>query len=143
MDKNRIELENKILMSRLPQNAYKFMDLDTASPYLLIPAKTRNGMLCILRIDLSGFPEQSPDVYVTKMLKDKDGNLLDKKNDDMYVGDSKYGYTHIRDLYYEHWSQSLSLWQLYCMYNMWLYMYESHLATGKTVKEYLCNDSDA
>ena len=79
---------------------------------------------------------------VKKMLKDKDGNLLDKKNDDMYVADSKYGYTHIKDCLCYNWSQSISLFKVYCIYCLWLNMYETHLATGKTVKEYLCNDSD-
>ena len=45
MNKERLEAEQNVLRRKLPENAYRFMDMDSSKPYLVMAAKTNRGRI--------------------------------------------------------------------------------------------------
>jgi len=76
MNNERYLAEKRVLASKVPSSAYRFLGIGTSSPYLRIAARTNNGHFYTLHFDLRGFPESSPKVFVTKMLKNKSGEAV-------------------------------------------------------------------
>ncbi|MCL2295069.1 MAG: hypothetical protein FWC36_09435, partial [Spirochaetes bacterium] len=49
----------------LSDREFKFKDFNTDSPYLLVTQMTNSGIVYTIKIELSGFPNNVPDVYIT------------------------------------------------------------------------------
>ena len=75
--RERLNLEKSVLQRYLPSNTYVFKDMSTSNPYILMAAKTNRGHVYTLRIDLDEFPNEVPHAFVTKMLRTKDGEVMD------------------------------------------------------------------
>ena len=59
MDDKRLEAEKQVLSSKLPSNSYRFMDMSTSCPYIVMAAKTNSGNVYTVRIDLANFGSAS------------------------------------------------------------------------------------
>ena len=76
MPYKRYQLETQILQSKgVP---FRFFDLDTNLPYVIIAAKTNIGTIYSLRMDLDDFPFKKPFVSTTKMLYTKSGRPMNE-----------------------------------------------------------------
>jgi hypothetical protein len=137
MDNERYQAEQMVLRAKLPANAYRFMDMGTARPYILMAARTNNGHVYTLRIELSQFPTSIPKAFVTKMLYAKDGHALDKPSSAMHTLDSEKGWTRICHYGSISWNPYVSIYKIYVKCRLWLEMYELHLKTGKHIDYYL------
>lgn len=126
MNKERFLAENQVLASKVPSSAYRFIGIGTSSPYLRIAARTNNGHIYTPHFDLRGFPESSPKVFVTKMLKDKSCNDMSGASGSMHTLCSEHG-----------WTPYVSLFKVYVKCCLWLNMYEQHLLTGMPIEFYL------
>ena len=126
MNKERFLAENQVLASKVPSIAYRFIGIGTSSPYLRIAARTNNGHIYTLHFYLRGFPESSPKVFVTKMLKDKSCNDMSGASGSMHTLCSEHG-----------WTPYVSLFKVYVKCCLWLNMYEQHLLTGMPIEFYL------
>ena len=141
IDAQRQQLETEVLNYYLPQNTYRFMDMDTANPYLLMAAWTNGGNVYTLRIDLKNYPENKPEAYVTKMLRTKTGALMDGPSATMHTLSSHYGFTQICHYGPAAWNFKVSLYKVFIKCRLWLEMYELHLKTGKPMDYYLNHES--
>ena len=74
MDNMRYQAELTVLARKFPANAYRFFGVGTDCPYLRIGARTNSGNVYTFHMDLSQFPLHQPKVFVTRMLKDRNGN---------------------------------------------------------------------
>lgn len=137
MTEERLNLEKQVLASKLPSNAYVFKDMDTPHPKLLMAARTNRGNIYTIKIELDNYPNSMPEVYVTKMLKDKDGNNLDSASASMHCWGAKDNCTHICHGWRDGWSNMNSLFKVYVKSRLWLEMYDLHLQTGNSIDYYL------
>lgn len=137
MTKERYQLEVRVLENYFPSNAFLFKDMWGDEPYLLMAAKTNSGTIYTIRIDLNGFPNSLPKAFVTKMLKKKDGKILDSASHSMHTLTSEHGYTRICHYGSNSWTPNVSLYKVYIKCRLWLEMYELHLKTGKDISYYL------
>lgn len=133
----RLQLEKQVLNLELPKIPAVFKDMDTAQPYLLMPVKTKNGKLYTIRIDLDLFPEQLPAAFVTRMLKTRDGELMNDVSGAMHTLETEHGYTRICHYGYGSWSPRVSLVKVYIKCALWVNIYELHLLTGNNMDYYL------
>lgn len=136
IDNERLQLETEVLKKYLPLKAFRFMDLGTPEPYVLLAAKTSNHKLYTLRIELNEFPEYVPKVFVTRMLKTKDGHNMNGVSGSMHTLASENGRTRICH-YGNNWNNRVSLYRVYYKCLMWLNIYELHLLTGENIDKYL------
>jgi len=131
----RVQREIEVLRRKnLPDNAYHFEM--GAKPHVVFAARTKKN-LYTLHIDLRRFPNDVPKVFVTKMLKDQDGNRLDSCDGSMHVLDSEHGWTRICHYGGSSWNPGVSLYKIYVKCCLWLNMYELHLETGRDIDYYL------
>ncbi|MCR4826344.1 MAG: hypothetical protein K5882_05260 [Bacteroidales bacterium] len=137
MDNERYQAEQMVLRAKLPANAYRFMDMGTAHPYILMAARTNKGNVYTLRIELSQFPTFIPKAFVTKMLYSKDGQALDDPSSSMHTLSSEKGWTRICHYGSASWNPYVSIYKIYVKCRLWLEMYELHLKTGKHIDYYL------
>ncbi|MCR4825428.1 MAG: hypothetical protein K5882_00550 [Bacteroidales bacterium] len=137
MDNERYQAEQMVLRAKLPANAYRFMDMGTSHPYILMAARTNNGNVYTLRIELSQFPTFIPKAFVTKMLYAKDGHALDDPSSQMHTLSSEKGCTRICHYGSASWNPYVSIYKIYVKCRLWLEMYELHLKTGKNIDYYL------
>ena len=137
MKANRYHLEVDILQMSLPSNMFKFCDMDTDSPYLKIAAVTNSKKVYTLRINLESFPESMPKVFVTQMLKTKDGRDMDSPSHEMHTLSSEYGFTRICHYGNTSWKPEVTLNKVYLKCRVWLEAYEAHLQTGIALSDYL------
>ena len=137
MDQKRYRLEYAVLANRLGENLFKFFNVGRADAYLVAGARTNRGNIYTLRIELGDFPNDVPEVYVTKMLCDRRGNPLDTPSAEMHVLPSKNGWTRICHYGWESWTPKVSLFKVYVKCRLWLEMYELHLRTGHHIDYYL------
>lgn len=141
MDNARYKAELKVLKSKLPENAYKFMEMGTSNPYVLMAAKTNAGTVYTLRIELAEFPTNIPKVFVNKMLYDKNGNAMNGASSAMHTLSSENNKTRICHYGGNSWNPYVSLYKIYIKCRLWLEMYELHLQTGKPMDYYLKHQS--
>ncbi len=134
---DRLELEKSVLERKLPSNAYKFMDIGTDKPYLVIAAKTNRGNIYTLRIELDQFPAEIPKAFINKMLKNKTGGMMNGISAAMHTLTSEGGRTRICHYGYDSWNPNVSLYKVYVKCRLWLEMYELHLDNGKPIDYYL------
>lgn len=138
IDNQRYLLEKDVLrQEHFPENAYRFVGIGTSEPYLRIAAKSNSGKIYTLHIDLKEFPEQIPEVYVTKMLKDYRGNDMNGPSASLHTLSSKNGWTRICHYGSNAWTPMVSLYRIYVKCRLWLEAYEAHLATGNNLDYYL------
>lgn len=137
MDNARYQAELRVLRMKLPANSYKFMDMETSHPYVLMAAKTNGGTIYTLRIELSEFPTAIPKVFVNKMLYAKDGTPMDSPSPFMHTWGAENNRTRICHYGSNSWNMYVSLYKIYVKCRLWLEMYELHLKTGKPLDYYL------
>lgn len=137
MDQRRFNAEDRVLRDNLGASRYRFMDMDTSEPYIAMAAKTENGKLYTLRIELDEFPNSVPKVYVCEMLKTRDGDLMDEVSASMHTLSSKNGWTQICHYGYSSWTPDISLYMVYIRCLLWLDIYQEHLKTGLPMDHYL------
>lgn len=133
----RLELEKSVLSRKLPPNAYKFMDIGTSKPYLVIAAKTNRGNIYTLRIELDEFPNEIPKAFITKMLYTKQGDQMNGCSASMHTLTSENGCTRICHYGSNSWTPNVALYKVYVKCRLWLEMYELHLDNGKPIDYYL------
>lgn len=137
MNYSRIDIEKDVLSRHLHPNDFRFMDVETPNPFLLCAARTNNKKLYTLRIELSRFPYDVPEVYVTQMLKTKTGEDMNGWSVSMHTCGSKNGWTRIGHCHHDDWWPNHSLLLVYFKCLIWLNIYELHLQTGETMDTYL------
>ena len=137
MDAERYACELQVLQKKLPPNLYRFMDMDTAEPYLVAGARTNRGNVYTLRIELADFPLRLPKVFVTRMLADCNGHPLDSSSASMHTLPSENGRTRLCHYGVDSWTPMVSLYKIYVKCRLWLEMYELHLQTGHPIDYYL------
>ena len=49
MDDKRLAAEKQVLSAKLPSNSYRFMDMETSCPYIVLAAQTNGGNIYTLR----------------------------------------------------------------------------------------------
>lgn len=133
----RLELEKSVLERKIPTNAYKFMDIGSTKPYLVIAAKTNRGNVYTLRIELDEFPNQIPKAFINKMLYTKNGSRMNDCSASMHTLTSENGRTRICHYGFDSWTPNVSLYKVYVKCRLWLEMYELHLDNGKPIEYYL------
>lgn len=137
IDKQRVDMETMVLNRYLPATAFRFMDMHTTNPYITMGLMTNSGNPYTIRIYLSNYPENVPEVYVTRMLHTKDGDPMDSPSASMHTLSSKYGYTRICHYGSSSWKYTVSLYKIYIKCRLWLEIYELHLKTGQPMDYYL------
>lgn len=137
IDPQRQQMELEVLNYYLPSTAFRFMDMNTSDPYLLMGMMTNNGKTYTIRINLANYPESVPEVYVTRMLRTKDGELMDSPSGAMHTLSSRYGYTRICHYGGASWNYKVSLYKVFIKCRLWCEIYELHLKTGKPMDYYL------
>lgn len=139
MDQYRYNLEKQVIGHYMSNpNSYQFGGIGTSAPYLRIAAQTNNNHVFVLNMDLRGYPDVKPNVYVECMLKDCHGNLMNgvsAKNHTLTPNDR--GWTQICHYHPSAWRPDLSLWLVYLKCVIWLNIYEQTLRTGKDMDYYL------
>ena len=142
MDSARLQTEESLLSRKFPANVFRFFNKDNPQiAYLRIGAKTNQGNVYTLHMDLTDFPMQQPKVFVTKMLKSKLGKDLDGPSATMHTLTSENGWTRICHYGCNSWTPNVSLYKVYVKCRLWLEMYETHLRTGKPIEYYLNHQS--
>lgn len=139
MDNRRYQAELNVLQKKLAPNLYRFIDMDTELPYIVMAARTNRGNVYTLRIELDEFPKEIPKVFVMKMLKTKDGHPMNDCSASMHTLTSEHGWTRICH-YGSSWTPAISIYKVYVRCRLWLEMYEQHLKTGNPLDYYLDHD---
>ena len=137
MDKERLRAEQDVLSRKLPGHDYRFLDMETSKPYIVLPARTNRGNIYTIRIELDEFPNEIPKAFVTKMLKTKSGNPMSGCSASMHTLTSEHGYTRICHYGHSSWTPMVSIYKIYVKCRLWLEMYELHLQTGHDMDYYL------
>ena len=117
---------------------FRFFDLDTDKPYVIMAAKTNSGTIYKLRMDLDNFPNDPPFVSTTELLYTKSGRPMNDTSGHMHCLASPYG-TGICH-YGSSWNKSVLLDRVFIKCRLWLEMYELHLQSGKPIEYYLKED---
>ncbi len=143
MDYRRYQAELQVLNQKMLPNSFKFFDMNTSNPYVLMAAVTNRGRgmrkVYTLRMDLENFPYEAPYVSTTQLLYTKSGKPLDSGQSGMHCLWSEHGGTGICH-YGSSWNPSISLYKVFIKCRLWLEMYELHLQTGMPIGYYLKED---
>ena len=137
MDNERYQAEQMVLRAKLPANAYRFMNMNTSAPFVVLAARTNAGNVYTVRIELAEFPMNIPRAFVTKMLYTKTGAQMDSPSAAMHTLASENGWTRICHYGANAWNPYISVYKIYVRCRLWLEMYELHLQTGKPMDYYL------
>lgn len=136
IDQKRYEMELAVLNRKLPEGTYHF-SLGGERPFVAFAARTNAGNLYTIQVELERFPANIPKAFVTKMLRDKDGNLLDHGSRSMHTLASERGWTRICHYGSDSWTPAVSLYKIYIKCRLWLEVYEKHLQSGEPMDHYL------
>lgn len=134
MDRYRLLQEEQVISHYMGGNrkAFQFCNLETNTPFLRIAARTNNGRVYVLRIELQNYPNAKPNAYVECMLKDYRGHDMDGASGSNHtLSAHEKGYTQICHYHPDAWRPDFSLWMVYIRCVMWLNIYEHSLITGK------------
>ena len=138
MTSERFSAELAVLSKKLSPNLFKFLDMATAKPHLVMAARTNRGNIYTLYVDLRGFPDSvPPKVFVTRMLRTRGGADMDECSAQMHTLSSEHGWTRICHYGGESWTPYVSLYKIYVKCRLWLEMYELHLQNGRPIDYYL------
>ena len=135
-DRQRYEAEVALLKRKLSLGVWHF-DLNRERPFLAMAVKTKSGNLYTIQIELDRFPQSVPKVFVTRMLRDHDGNPMNEARHSLHTLASEHGWTRICHYGSESWTPGVSLYKIYIKCALWLNIYEVHLKTGKPMEYYL------
>lgn len=127
MDEVRLRAEQDVLSRKIPENLYRFMDMDTNKPYLVMAAKTNRGNIYTLRIELDEFPNKVPKMYVKNRILLKSGQSIPENDEALNTLYHKDGMTGIRHYGQNIWTPMVTLYRVYLQGKMWLENYEDHL----------------
>lgn len=141
MDTARYQAELGVLSRKLPNSWYHFEGIETDRPCIKLAARTNSGKLYTLHMDLSDFPMSVPKVFVTKMLKTRDGMDMTTVSGAMHTLQSENGCTRICHYGYNAWTPNVSIYKVYIKCRLWLEMYEAHLRTGHPIEYFLNHQS--
>ena len=142
IDNDRMNAEVAVFSyNRVPENIYRFMDMGTSKPYLVIAARTNRHNVYTLRIELDKFPNEIPKVFVTRMLYMRSGSEMDGVSASMHTLSSEHGWTRICHYGSQAWSPKVTLFKIYAKCRLWLEAYEGHLATGRDIDHWLKHQS--
>lgn len=123
MDAERLNAEKLLLERMLPSNCYRFLDMDTDFPYVVIAVITNLGNLYTLRIDLELFPENRPNMYVVNNLDMDRNKTFLNSNSPIHTIECEKGMM-LSD-YIGSWSPMISIYNVYYRGKMWLEMFEN------------------
>lgn len=137
MDSKRLSAEKTVLANKLPSNSYKFMDMESPNPYIVMGIKTNCGNVYTIKIDLECFPQEKPRAFVKKMLYTKSGERMDSASASMHTLSSKNECTQICHYADSAWIPQVSIFKVYIKCRLWLEMYDLHLKTGHPMDYYL------
>lgn len=137
MTPQRFHDENMILDHYLGQKMYAFGNTNTGQPFLKVAVKTNNGRAYILYFDLSTFPSTKPRVYVTQMLRTKDGQLMDSPDGANHTLSAWNNWTQLCHYSDDQWTTDITLWHVFLKCRVWLEIYQTHLRTGVTIGQLL------
>jgi hypothetical protein len=133
MDKERLKVEQDILERKMPENSYRFMDLDTTKPYLVLAAKTNRGNVYTLRIELDEFPNNVPELYVKSKIILKSGQSIPENDEFWNTLYHKDGMIGIRHYGQNSWTPMVSLYNVYLRGKMWLENYDNYMYNNSFV----------
>ncbi len=130
----RLVDELNLLVKDLSLNNFELKDGLTDHPVLRAAIVTANQHHYGLEIDLTGFPEKQPKMYVLKKLMKQDGTPMGLSSAMHCLGitDEK-----TRVCFANSWQPDTHLIELYFKGKLWLECYEAHLETGNTIDHYL------
>ena len=134
---NRYQKELMVLNENLAPNQFRFLEMGTSNEHLVMAVRTNRRNIYTLYIQLDGFPENMPKVFVTQMLVSHDGKKLESASGTMHTLTSENGWTRICHYGSNSWTPNVSLYKVYIKCRLWLEMYELHLQTGKPIDYYL------
>ncbi len=137
MNKERLKAEQEVLKKKLPDNIYRFMDMDTPKPFIVMAAKTNCGNVYTIRIELNEFPNQIPKVFVKNKLTLKSGEPMPEYSHAMHTLGSENGMTRICHYGDAEWTPMISIYKVYVRCRLWLEVYEIHHQTGNDMAYYL------
>lgn len=139
MDIERKSLEEQVIYHYMGNtSSFEFGNLTTSTPYLRIAARTNNGKIYVLRMELEDYPDVKPNVYVECMLKDCHGDPMDGASSSNHtLSAHPNGWTQICHYHPDAWKKNMSLWMVYVRCVLWLNIYEQTLRTGKDMDFYL------
>ena len=138
MTSERFTAELSVLGSKLSSNLFRFRDMGTRNPNLVMAARTNRGTVYTLYFDLRGFPDSGPPkVFVTRMLRTRSGTEMSGASHSMHTLTSEHGWTRICHYGNTSWTPYVSLYKIYVRCRLWLEMYELHLQTGHDIAYYL------
>ena len=137
MTKSRYEAELQVLNRYLTPNLFKFQDMGTSRAHLVMAARTNRKNIYTLYIPLDGFPEALPKVFVTRMLQNRSGEILNEASAAMHTLPSENGWTRLCHYAADSWTEDVSLYKVYIKCRLWLEMYELHLQNGRPIDYYL------
>lgn len=136
-DQRRFEAEKELLRAKLPEDGWRFVDLNGSRPILAMAVRTKRDNLYTIHIELERFPMGVPKVFVTEMLKTRDGKEMSDKSASMHTLGAERGCTRICHYGPDSWTPGVSLYKVYIKSALWLNVYELHLMTGKPMDYYL------
>lgn len=131
-----MKLEEQVLLRYLPNNMFRFCNIDTSLPYFQAAVKAKDGTVYLLYFDLSKFPKSSPRVFVQQMLHTYLNEPMDSISDQNYTLKSWNGWTQLYHYTDYNWNSDISLWKVYLICCVWIEMYRNHLDTGKPMNYY-------
>jgi hypothetical protein len=137
IDQQRAKLEEQIFAHYLPSNMFRFRNIGTSSPNLLVAVQANDGATYLLYFDLAPFPASKPRVYVQQMLFTRSGQPMDSASSSNHTLSSWNGWTQLCHYADTKWTLDVSLWKVYLKCRLWIEMYRAHLRTGKTMEYYL------
>ena len=118
-DRQRYEAEVALLKRKLSPGVWHF-DLNRERPFLAMAVKTKSGNLYTIQIELERFPQSVPKVFVTRMLRDHDGNSMNEARHSQHTLASEHGWTRICHYGSESWTPGVSLYKIYIKCALWL-----------------------
>jgi hypothetical protein len=139
MTDERLNKEFATLKTVLKDKAFQFLDFNTAKPNLVVAQQTNSGRVYTIKIDLSDFPNNIPDVFITRPspLKTIAGNPMLEASHTMHTLCGENGCTKVCHYGPQDWSSNVSLYHVIIKIRFWLEAYETHLKTGEPLSNYL------
>lgn len=137
MTKQRLQAEKAVLEKYLKPNTYRFMDMNTGNPYIVMAVMTNSGKVYTIRIMLREFPNSVPSVQVITPIRTKRGRAMNMPDGSMHVLGLEDGHTLICHYGPLSWTPNVSLFKVYMKCRLWFEMYEEHLRTGAPIDTFL------
>lgn len=142
MTERRIVQETLLLEERLGPYNYRWEDKHSDHSVMKAVVETASKKVYVLILELMGYPELMPDMYVMGELKYKNGEPMSKTSYSMHCYGYCDGNTEICFGDSSEWSPQTSLFDLYIKGKIWLECYDGgHLVTGKPIDYYLRHPS--